>query len=1007
MIQPIRFSILMALFLLATPYQGLSITTNDPNKTCQATLEEGMLLFEQHQYAAAQNYFEAYLRQNDKKNKEEAAYYIILCALKNKDSGIETLVQHFIVSYPKSNRVETVRYRLAKFFLNKGFFHKSLLLFQKIKAKRLVLKDRAALPYALANAYLQLKDWQNAKEIFAQIKDKNNPYYYPAQLHIAYIALEEGNYDGALTALQEVSKSEKYLLEARSLTLQVYHKAEMFESLIAYAKRYPETSFTKQDQLLIADACFFLKQYNEATVHYQIYLDNDSTTDRESLSKLAYALYEMQQHAKALACFKQLFNKEDITCQIALYYSGVIYEKDGATQEAIDAFSKAAGKNFDLEIRDLAYIKRANLYYQQGEIQKVMQSMTTFIQENQNSKSLSAAHVLLVQCYYKTKAYQSAVDYIAALPYKNEALLTLYQKVLFYQGLEEYNKGMPSTAVKYFKKSLLFPFKPVLVSQAQFWLAEALSSLKAYEKALTLYSGLMKQGSLNAVYYEKVLYGLAYAYFNTGHYTSAAQTFEKYLAITQKQASSTHYDATLRLGDCYYVKKNYEQALMTYEKVYPYHPAHVRYQQALIYQILERNLLAEKCLQEVITMHASTKYYEKALHHEACTLFNSGNYERAIQKFSYLIERQPTSDLQPELLMKRAIAYENLQKKEEASRDYATILDKYPTHTIAESALMALSNLFSAQGNPEKIDAYLQKHASIAQHLTSHSDQRMLDTARKLFYSQEYHKVLQQLASFHKSYPQSPLIPEAYFLMAESYYRLKKISQAINYYKKVVASNQTTFYKKAMLRIADLSYQSKQYQEAIARYQALQSSQLNNKEYYQTLIGLIKASFAIKQYHITTPTCLKLLNDPKESPIEIIQQAHLYLGKIAMQRSEFKSARNHFFQASTPRHTVTAAEAQYLLAYAASKLKFYQSSLNILFELIEKFPHNKNYIDNAFLLMADNYISLRNLTQAKATLDSIIKQSKNKKTIHLANKKRDMVISKLKQKNGGKANLSN
>lgn len=993
MIQPIYAAIVMVICLIATPYKGFSVNNYQPGPFSEAIFHEGTVLFDQQQYAAAQKYFECYLHSQGKKYmQEEAAYYAILSALENKDPHIAILLQYFLVQYPTSAYVAAVRYHLANCFAEAGLWHKSLALYRAIQPVCLAPEAQAALPYAIGTTYLQLKDWGNAKKCFLAIKNKSHPYYYPAQLQIGYIAFEQGDYNGALAALQAASK--KYRLETKSLILKVYHKAGQFASLLAYVQGYPTSSFDKQDQLLIADAYFFLKQYQAAVTHYQAALDKN--TSRMTWAKLGHALYETRQYPKAVACFQQLLEQNDHASQIAAYYSGLIYEKDGTISSAIAAFAQAERLKFDPAISDLATIKLAGLRYQQGAITEVIEAMTAFIETHQESKHLATAQALLVTCYYQTRAYQLAIDYIAALPYKTEPLLKLYQKVLFYQGLEAYNKDRLDAAVAYLKQSLLLPFKPSLVLQAQFWLGEAFSALGTYENALKFYKQYMQKSSLNTLYYEQNLYGLAYSYFNTGHYTTAAKTFEQYITLTQKQPAATHHDAILRLADCYYAKKNYKEALRLYARVYTYQPAHVRYQEALIYQALGDNLHAERCLQEVLIKHTKTKYYEKACYHKACTIFNAGNYAAAIQSFSHLIQRQPTSPLQPELLMKRGLAYENLQRYEAAAADYKAILEEYPTHLHAESALMALSNLFAAQGTPEKADAYLKKYAHIAQKMSSHADERAIGAAKQLYYNQAYHKVLQQLTNFDAQYPDSPLRAEAYFLMAESYYRLQKIRQAISYYQKVVASHSTAFHKKAWLRMADLAYQGKRFQEAVAHYQKLQKMQLTHKEYHQTFIGLIKASFALKQYQITTPACLQLLNSPKEAPIEIMQQAALYLGKIAMQRSAYKRAESHFLKASRPSHTVTASEAQYLLAHTAFKLKAYDVSLNTLFDLIDKFPHNTHYIDGAFLLMADNYIMLGNFRQAKATLDSVIGKSKNKKNIELAQQKRAKVVAQLK-----------
>ena len=969
------------------------------HQSSESILNEAMLLFDQQQYIAAQNLFESYLDSNKQKYRREAvAYYRILCALKNNDPYIETLIQHFLVSYPSSVQGETIRYRLAKLYFEQNLFDKALSIFQEINISQLNDADRLAFPYEIANTYLQLKHWNAAKEIFSHIKDSSHPYWYRTKLRLAYIAFKQANYTQAIAQLQEAKEDTSQLLGTRRLMLQVYHKSRAFESLLAYVKDIPVSDFTQLDQLLIADAYFFLKKYKEAIIYYQNYLGSDICSDRASGVKLGYALYAIEAYPQALICFQQLMSQEDLSGQIAAYYSGLIYKKGDKTQSAIDAFDKASMQKFDLEIEELACIKRAGMRYQQGLVEESIQDIDRFIRDHQESKNISVAQALLVQCYYVRKDYKKAVNYIAELPYKNEMLLKLYQQVLFCQGVETYNAGMLDGSIKYFKQSLLFPFKTSLLIQSQFWLGEAYSGLSAYNKALKWYAKVQQQSDFDALYHGKTLYGMAYAYFNTENYTTAIKTFEEYIAMTQKEPSATHYDSILRLGDCYYVKKNYEKALQLYASVYTYYPAHVRYQEALIHQILGNTVRASECLKEIMTVHRETAYYTKALYHQACTIFNQGNYEEAMQKFSFLIQREATSDLHPELLMKRALSYENLNKHQEAAADYIVILDQYPTHFHAESALMALSNLCTEQGNPDQLDAYLKKYANVSQKISCQSDAHMIDMAKKLLYNQDYHKVLQTLKGFLQTYSQSPFLAEAYFLMAESYYRLENFKQAVCFYKKVDYAETAVFHIKSWLRIADLAYQNKRFQEALRYYQKLHKIKLSAKEYYCTLMGLIQSSFELKQYQTTIPICLQLINNPKEVPLEMVQKARLYLGKIAMQRAEYKNAKNHFFQASKLSKTATATEAQYLLANAEFKIKAYNASLNALFDLIEKFPYNKKYLDQAFFMLADNYVNLGNLEQAKETLNSIINQSKNKKNIQLAKQRKAVIGAKLKKR---------
>ena len=55
--------------------------------------------------------------------------------------------------------------------------------------------------------------------------------------------------------------------------------------------------------------------------------------------------------------------------------------------------------------------------------------------------------------------------------------------------------------------------------------------------------------------------------------------------------------------------------------------------------------------------------------------------------------------------------------------------------------------------------------------------------------------------------------------------------------------------------------------------------------------------------------------------------------------------------------------------------KQYQQSLNTLFEMNENFSAYDEWLGKAFLLIADNYIALNEIFQAKATVNSIIQYS--------------------------------
>lgn len=79
-----------------------------------------------------------------------------------------------------------------------------------------------------------------------------------------------------------------------------------------------------------------------------------------------------------------------------------------------------------------------------------------------------------------------------------------------------------------------------------------------------------------------------------------------------------------------------------------------------------------------------------------------------------------------------------------------------------------------------------------------------------------------------------------------------------------------------------------------------------------------------------------------------------------------------------------AAESAYALASLAYQTGNYDQSLDQLFEMTSRLGSYTQWIEKAYLLIADNYISKDELFQAKATLRSIIQHSQNPDTRTIA-----------------------
>ena len=65
--------------------------------------------------------------------------------------------------------------------------------------------------FQLAYSYFVKKKLNEAKGIFAKMKDRqNSDYYYPANYYYGFIALTQGKYPLALKSFQKVSEERRY-----------------------------------------------------------------------------------------------------------------------------------------------------------------------------------------------------------------------------------------------------------------------------------------------------------------------------------------------------------------------------------------------------------------------------------------------------------------------------------------------------------------------------------------------------------------------------------------------------------------------------------------------------------------------------------------------------------------------------------------------------------------------------------------------------------------------------
>jgi TolA-binding protein len=116
-------------------------------------------------------------------------------------------------------------------------------------------------------------------------------------------------------------------------------------------------------------------------------------------------------------------------------------------------------------------------------------------------------------------------------------------------------------------------------------------------------------------------------------------------------------------------------------------------------------------------------------------------------------------------------------------------------------------------------------------------------------------------------------------------------------------------------------------------------------------------------------------------------KASLYLGKTAMARGELETAKDEFLNTLNAARDEYGAEAKYLLADILHQQKEYKQSNETLISLNSDFAEYQEWVGKAYLLLADNYVAMENVFQAKATLQSLIENFPSQQVKEASRKK--------------------
>lgn len=983
--KPVNVRLASPIFILLL---FVSVVTKGQDQLSRSKTEnlykKGTELVSHSNYSAARVVFTDFLKyaQPTDSRKADAEYYIALSALKLGHSDGEKLIADFIAHNPSNPRSATAYFDLANFFYAEKEYTKAITYYKKVNFAGLSQVQQVEGYFKWGYSHFNQKKLDEALEKFNAVKLQESQYAPAANYYAGFIEYSKGNYADALADLKRAETSQAYANVVPSLIANVYYKQRNYDELIKYAaslqSRSSQIANYSEISMLVADAYYFKQDYTQAAAAYEVYLeDNQAKADNSLLFRAGFANYALGQDAKAIDYLKTSAAKQDSVSFYASYYLGILYLKQGNKQFALNSFNHSRGFANDKKLAEESTFQYAKISYDLGKSDVAITEFEKFLSEYPASDHNIAVRELLAQAYVNGNNYNKAIEYIEALPRRTPSVNQAYQKATYLKGSELFNREEYENAVKFFDKSLASPVDPKYVALASFWNGETYSIGRRYEEAIPFYQKVISLGtSAEAEVIHKTRYGLGYAHFNLNQYDQALFNFKEFVNKAGK-SGPTYTDGVLRLADCYFVTKAYPEAIANYEKARQLKTPDVDYvlfQTGVINGILRKYAEARIQFSALISGYPKSQYRDEALFQRAQFEIEQSNYAVAISDLSRLITEgsQTGSKFLPYAYERRAASNFNLKEYEKTVADYQAVIKQFPSHPVAQQVLLPLQE---ALGLVKRSDEYDQYLAMVSQANPGGKDLEVInfESAKNQYYDQQYAKAITSFTTFQNTYPQSAKIAEAKFFIAESHYRLAAYDQALAVYVELSGDPTSPNANRIAGRIAEIQFKQGKYEEAVKSFHKVERFASNKRDFYTAWSGLMESFYLLAQYD-SVPVYANLILEKGNVNAGAQNKASLYLGKAAMAKGDYETAKDEFLNTLNTARDEYGAEAKYRIGEIFSLTKQYKQSNEALTAISSspEFSVYDEWVGKSFLLLADNYLAEGDVFNAKATLQSLI-----------------------------------
>ncbi len=975
-----KFRLTVATLLLVAV--GLNAQKSMIHNQPDAKYRQALNLFDNGQFGAAMNLFDRVISDINNPHDERSAsalFYSGLCSAELQNPNAESKLIEFVERNSNHPGQNLARFHLGRIKYSERKFRDAENWFVLVDHSSLDSKLHDEFFFKRGHSHFSTQKYPEALRWLSRVKNPQSQFYTTAIYFSGHIYYEQNNLSTALDLFEKIQNDSAFGTLVPFYIAHIYYLQADYVRLIEFAapllgqtenKRHSEIS------KLVGDAHFSRGDYQKAIPFFETFFRVEpNRVSRDDRFQLGYAYFQTKDFNKAIQQFERLITGNDAMAQNAHFHLGAAYIETNQKRFARNAFLSASQNDHDPIITQDALYNFALLSYELSldSFNEALTSFQRYLSRYPNSPRINQVRQHIAGIFLSTRNFRDALEFIEKVPINTPEMRRAYQRIAYYRGVELFNGGDFQNAIAMFDKSTRHSEVDTYLALATFWKGEAQFRLNRHNDALaSMQRFLTTPGAFSLKEFNRANYTIGYAHFMNRNFGQAIQAFRRFIA-TPGEPQALVNDATLRIGDGQFITKEFTSAIETYNRVVrnggtgaDYATLQIGLAQGAINQFNQKITT----LQGLIGRFPNSTHIHQARYEIGNANLTLDNSQQALTFFNQVITQHPNSTFVRSAMLKSGLIHFNNNQDQQALKIFKDVVNNYPGSPESREALNAIRNIYLSLN---QVDRFIEfsRGVNFANVTTAQRDSLIYMAAENRYMQNDCASAMTGFTSYLQQFPSGIFALNASFYLAECHFRAGNLDQALRNYRFVISRPKSQFSENALLRAALMEFNNNNNQAAADLYRQLeQVADLPGNQIIAQQ-GQMRTHFRLRNFRESITFADAIISNQRASAAAR-QEAHLFKGKSALEQNQHQTAQAALQNATNISGNEMAAEAMYLLARIPHLQRDFKRSEELVFEFSDKMSSHDFWLAKLFILLADNYMAIGNLFQARLTLQSII-----------------------------------